>query len=131
MTKGRIVVAISLLVAVIILVRYPSFASDTSGPPVSSDEAKAKAMAILVKVEDYDRRKQFYDALADLAHLEAYQAVREAQEGKRGAKFDESKYLSEFFERVINHARDQGWQDLVKSLIKFRDEHKIPRPGGG
>jgi hypothetical protein len=126
MTKGRIVVAIIVVLAVIILARYPSFVSE---PLVSSDEAKARAMAILMHVEDYDKRKQFYDALADLAHLEAFETVHQMQEDKPGTKFDEDRYLSEFFERVINHARDQGWQELVRSLIKFRDEHKIPRPG--
>jgi hypothetical protein len=97
---------------------------------VADDVVEAKAMSILAEVDDYPKNERFYESRSQLAHAGAFDASFEIVARDKASTVDEDLYMAEFFERLINMARNEGRQDIVKALIKLRDKHEIPRPGG-
>ena len=94
----------------------------------TSDRAKAEAMALLAMVDGYADNEQFYQPRVELAHTFAFNKTFEMAGRRRAAKFDEARYLSEFFEKLISIAQNEGRQNIVKALIDLRDKQGIPRP---
>ena len=91
---------------------------------------KDEAMTLLAGVEDYQKNEKLYKPMGDLAHQVAFDAAYKMRERRQAAGFDEDLYLATFFDHLIKQARDQGRQDMVKSLTKFRDERGIKPPEG-
>lgn len=93
-----------------------------------SDVSKTQAMTLLATVENYDRHRGFYDAWGKLAHERAFSDAFEMGGRRRASKFDPNRYMSLFFEELIDLAQGQGKQDIVKDLIALRDKQGIPQP---
>ncbi|MCB9857483.1 MAG: hypothetical protein H6818_17515 [Phycisphaerales bacterium] len=92
---------------------------------------EADAMSMIAQVDGYDANKAWYDSRAKVVVGQAYTASSEFKKtGRRSSNvFDEALFLPHFFEKLIAAAQNEGKQDIVKSLIAFRDANDIPRPG--
>ncbi len=122
--SSRTVGGILVLVLLIGIVMYKRIgqAEDTG------EAVKADVMLILAEVEGYEANKKFLDLSAGLAHNAAFEKAFEIARRRQAATFDQDVYMAEFFEHIINQARNGGRQDLVKSLMALRDQYDIQRP---
>ena len=92
------------------------------------DQARKASMTLLKEVDNYQANEKFYSVRAEAAHKMAFGSAFDMGARRKAATFDEDRYLSLFFERLIDMVRNEGRQDLAKDLIKLRDSKNIPRP---
>ncbi len=93
-------------------------------------EAKAEAQAFLVQVEGYEANKSWYDQRSDIAVDQAYSSSTSTERSGRRTQivFNADEFMPYYIEKLINMAMNEGRSDLVKNIIKLREEYGIPRP---
>lgn len=91
-------------------------------------QAVAAALAAVKEVDDYDKHAKWIDLNAPMVARQAFNSHYNMGGRRRSATFDADGFVMDFFEQLINSARDQGKQEIVKVLIKLRDERGIDRP---
>ena len=94
----------------------------------TEQQAVAVAVAVVKEVDDYDKHAKWIDIYAPMVAKQAFSANYSMGGRRRAATFDVDGFVAVFFEQLINSARDQGKHDIVKVLIKLRDERGIDRP---
>ncbi len=93
-------------------------------------EAKAEAQAFLVEIEGYEASKSWYDQRSDMAVDQAYNSSTTTESSGRRTQivFNADEFMPYYVEKLINMAMNEGRSDLVKNIIKLREEYDIPRP---
>lgn len=91
-------------------------------------QAKKTSMAVLREVDNYQANEKYYSVRADAAHGMEFRSAFDIGGRRQAASFDEDRYLSLFFERLIAMVQNEGRRDIAKDLIKLRDSKNIPRP---
>ena len=89
------------------------------------DQAKASANEILTRVEGYEADRKFYDLYSNLAHSSALQEAYTVGGRRTRDKFDENVYVAVFFGKLMNRARDENKQEIVRRLQRLCTEESI------
>ena len=93
-----------------------------------SATAKTEAMAVIARVENFEANRSYYEGRAEMADLAAMNKSYTVGGRRRPDEFDMDDYLMVFVDRMITLARDEGRSDIVKSLLKLREQEGIPSP---
>jgi hypothetical protein len=91
-------------------------------------QAKSLSMTLLSEADNYKANEKYYGVRAEAAHKVAFGSAFDVGGRRQAASFDENRYLSVFFERLIDIVQNEGRQDIAKDLIKLRDSKNIARP---
>lgn len=91
----------------------------------TGDQARATANQILAQSEGYETHQKFFELYSDLAHQSALQESYTVGGRRRADKFDGDVYMSVFIGKLMNRARDENKQDVVKFLQKVCSDQSI------
>ena len=89
------------------------------------EKAKATANQILTQAEGYETHRKFFELYSDLAHSSALEEAYTIGGRRTRDTFDENVYMGVFFGKLMNRARDDNKQDIVKMLQEVCSEESI------
>lgn len=92
----------------------------------ASGDYRRRAHAIIVQIDGYSAKPDYFDWLADEGHDKVFDgAYRTERRGRYSEKawVDQGQYMDELFDWMIAQARTDNAPAVVEALTKYHNEH--------
>lgn len=85
-----------------------------------SENIKSQSIEIIQKIPGYDENKTYIDSIFESSFDKAFEGSYDIGGRRRGAKFDENKYITMLFDNLIGKAKLDGKEDLAKKFHVYK-----------
>ncbi len=88
----------------------------------ASSEFLNDMQALIATLDNYEDNAEFIDLRLKLRHTQAFADAYDAGSRRRGATFDEGKYIQDIFGMLIKDCNNGNRKELAVSLVELRSE---------
>jgi len=107
---------VGFVVVLVVLVGIKFFTRSGDKEEILADMKK-----LVVRIEGYDQHAEYLDKLLEREHNRVFDKAYDMGGRRRGASFDETKYLGEVLTGMAADCERTKRTDLANSLRQYRD----------